>query len=127
MKVENSKNDINLDVMELGVNDAPKAKDIFLKSSDFYLNYTMRTQFRLSTINASLIGSGSQAGWYDDIVDPTQELSFKIYLDTGDYKFLIFPSTYRMEEANFTIPHISSTYYQSPIDLYVVCTDKYAA
>lgn len=101
MKVENTKNDRNLDIIEVAVNDPPKAKDIFMSSSDRYLNYTMRTWFNVTTINSTLVGSGSQPGWYDEILDPQQELSFKLYIDTGDYRFLIYPSTYRKESFMF--------------------------
>ena len=66
-KVENSKNSINVDLIEVGINDPPKARDLFLTSSDKYHNYTMRTRIYITTIN-STITSGKK-GWYDSIDD----------------------------------------------------------
>jgi hypothetical protein len=38
VKAENTKNDKNLDILEIAVNDPPKARDLFITGSDIYLN-----------------------------------------------------------------------------------------
>lgn len=43
VKVENTWTQKNLDIIELAVNDAPKAKDLFITQFGTYNNYTMRT------------------------------------------------------------------------------------
>jgi hypothetical protein len=118
VKAENSKGEYSVDLMELGINDPPKAKDLFVTISDKYFNLTMRTQVTISTINETIkIG---KKGWFDTMQDIDQELSFKLYLDTADKRFLIYPSTYRKEIFKFLIPYISNTYDYALIDVYVV-------
>lgn len=51
--------------------------------------------------------------------DSQQELSFKLYLDTADKRFLIYPSTYRKETFKFMIPYITNSYDYALIDVYV--------
>jgi hypothetical protein len=111
--------------MELGINDPPKAKDLFVTISDKYFNLTMRTQVTISTINETIkIG---KKGWFDTMQDIDQELAFKLYLDTSDKRFLIYPSTFRKESFKFLIPYISNTYDYALVDVYVVAQDKYAS
>jgi hypothetical protein len=43
VRAENSRGEQNIDLIELGINDQPKAKDLFIKISDKYFNLTMRT------------------------------------------------------------------------------------
>ncbi len=54
VRAENSKGEYNIDLMELGINDPPKAKDLFMKTSDKYFNLTMRTLVTISTINETI-------------------------------------------------------------------------
>jgi hypothetical protein len=68
VKVENTKNDRFIDVLEVGVNDPPKAKDIYVTAADKYHNYTMRTLINLTSLNP--VGNPPSRGWYDNIEDP---------------------------------------------------------
>lgn len=54
VKAENSKGEYNIDLMEVGINDPPKAKDLFIKISDKYFNLTMSTLVSISTINETI-------------------------------------------------------------------------
>jgi hypothetical protein len=51
VKAENSRGEFGLDLMEVGINDPPKAKDLIMTISDKYFNLTMKTQVTITTIN----------------------------------------------------------------------------
>ena len=57
VKVENSKNDKNLDIIEFGINDPPKTKDLIITSSEPNNNYTMKSYFNITTLNLTLTTS----------------------------------------------------------------------
>lgn len=54
VRAENSRGEYNIDLMEVGINDPPKAKDLFMTISDKYFNLTMRTLITISTINETI-------------------------------------------------------------------------
>lgn len=54
VRAENTRGEYNIDLMEVGINDPPKARDLFIKISDKYFNLTMRTVVTISTINETI-------------------------------------------------------------------------
>ena len=55
VRVENSRGEFGIDLMELGINDPPKTKDLFITTSDKYFNLTMKTLVSITTINSTIM------------------------------------------------------------------------
>jgi len=67
VKVENTRGMYQIDVLEVGINDPPKGKEVefTVVGGNKYHNYTMRSEFKLSTIDP-LTGKSL---WYDSNLD----------------------------------------------------------